>query len=117
MKKIVIVMLLVTLLVGCEAILVDNISDKNVEILAPVNGTVMTSGDITFSWKSLEGADEYQVRIATPNFLNATKILADTVVTKTTFVNNLAAGEYEWVVFGINSEYQSKEEIYKLTLN
>lgn len=110
-------MFLVTLFVGCEAIFVDNISDKNVKILAPVNGTVMSSGDITFFWESLEGADQYQVRIATPNFLNATKILADTLVTKTSFTNNLIAGEYEWVVLAVNSEYQSKEEIYQLILN
>lgn len=117
MKKIVLVILLLILFIGCEAVFVDNISDDKVEVLAPVNGTVMNSGNITFSWKALEGAEEYQIRIATPNFLNATKIVADTLVTKTSFVNMLEAGEYEWSIYGVNSEYQSQEEIYSLTLN
>ncbi len=117
MKKILMVMLLLTLLIGCEAIFVDNISDDKVEILAPVNGTVMDAGTVTFSWKNIEGADQYQVRIAKPNFLNATQIVADTLVTKTSFSNVLEAGEYEWMIYGVNSEYQSMEEIYTLTLN
>ncbi|CAL2063788.1 hypothetical protein [Tenacibaculum sp. 190524A05c] len=117
MKKSIVVMFLVTLLVGCEAIFVDNISDDKVEILAPVDGTVMGAGSITFSWKELEGADEYRVRIAKPNFLNAAQIVADSLVTKTSFSNVLEAGEYEWIVYGVNSEYESQEEIYKLTLN
>ncbi|MFY7669771.1 hypothetical protein ACOSP6_01650 [Tenacibaculum sp. MEBiC06402] len=117
MKKMVLVVFFATLLSSCEAIFVDNISDDTVEVLAPVNETVMAAGTITFSWKTLEGADAYKVRIATPNFLNATQIVADTLVTKTSFTNILEAGEYEWVVYGVNSEYQSLEEIYSLNLN
>lgn len=117
MKKNIMIMLLVTLLIGCEVIFEDNISDEKVNILAPVDGTVMGSGTIMFSWKELEGADEYRVRIATPNFLNAAQLVVDSLVTKTSFSNLLEAGEYEWIVYGINSEYESQEEIYKLTLN
>lgn len=109
-------MLFLTLVVGCEAIFVENISDKTVEVLAPKNGLTLDSGTITFSWNELKGANEYHIKIAVPNFENAKQILLDTTITKRALTKKLSAGEYEWSIIGKNSEYETLEKIYKLTI-
>ncbi|WP_299627670.1 hypothetical protein [uncultured Tenacibaculum sp.] len=116
MKKTIIIGIFLTMLLSCEAIFVENISDETVEVLAPKSELTVDAGSITFSWEELEGTDEYHLKIATPNFLNASQIVLDTVIEKRFFSQSLSTGEYEWTIIGKNSEYETLEEIYKLTI-
>ncbi|WP_442267060.1 hypothetical protein ACSIGC_05005 [Tenacibaculum sp. ZS6-P6] len=116
MKKILVIIIISAILFSCEAIFVENISNKTVEVLAPKTGVTIDTGSITFSWNELEGADEYHLKIAKPNFLNANQIVLDTIITQRSFAENLIQGSYEWSVIGRNSEYESLEKINFLTI-
>lgn len=116
MKKILTATLLLTMLISCETIFVENISDKAIEVLAPKGGAEIDGGTITFSWKRLDAADQYRLRIATPNFLNAAQIITDTIVSTTSFDKTMEVGDYEWIIVGENTDYQTVEQIYALTI-
>lgn len=102
---------LITLLLAfasCEEILIDkDISEETVALVAPSNNAQFTSTGVTFTWNSVQDATEYQLQIARPNFTNPLQIVLDTIVTSTSFTQQLAVGQYEWRVRALNSSYNT----------
>ena len=117
MKKIAWTCSLVILFIGCEAIFVEDISNRNVQILAPTENAVLSTGDITFRWQLLEDADSYQLQVAKPNFNNATQIMLDSVTDTNIITQELAVGAYEWRVKAINSDYETEYTKVFFTVN
>ena len=116
MKRIISICL-VALFCSCEAIFVENISDKNVKVIAPVNGSEIAAGIVNFSWEKVKDADEYQLQIVSPDFTNANTIMVDTVINKTFHTKELVAGDYEWRIKAMNSEYETNYTINTLKIN
>lgn len=110
MKKGIIILIATIALTACEAVFVENISDKYITLIAPTNNATVKEGSVNFLWESVEEASEYQLQIATPAFSNASQVVLDTVIPQTTFTYKLIAGEYEWRVRGKNSEYTTAYE-------
>jgi len=92
---------------NCDLVFVENISDTTVKTNAPLEGSHLLVGTINFSWENLEDADQYNLQIAIPNFTEATQILTDTIVTKTSYSQYLDAGSYAWRIKGTNAEYET----------
>ncbi len=91
---------------SCEEIInVENISNDNVQILAPTNNAQLSDGAISFNWQGLSGADSYELQIATPNFASATQIVLDSTVNSNSFTKTLSAGAYEWRIRALNSAF------------
>jgi hypothetical protein len=67
-----------------------------VDVLFPLNGTVLNSGDIVLSWYPAPGAVGYQVQLAANPEL--TSLLLDTTVTAPLTNLTLAEGTYYWQV-------------------
>jgi len=103
-----IILLISILSFGCRDFFVLNISDKEVNILAPVNDAVISNGQVQFWWDSLRDATKYRLQIVSPKFDSITNLLADTLITGTRFTINLPAGNYQWRIAGVNSGYISK---------
>jgi len=94
---------------SCKDFFVLNISDKEVNILAPLDGaTISTGGEVQFWWDPLKDATQYRVQVVTPSFDSTTRLLADTLTSDTKFSISLPAGKYEWRISGVNSGYMSK---------
>lgn len=107
-KKIVGLGLIAFLFYGCEEVFFeDDISKVTIELIAPVDNTVFDTQHINLNWTPIEGAEEYQLQIAMPSFLNAGQIVIDTIITKTSFEIELSPGEYQWRAKGINSAYNT----------
>tara|TARA_R110001606_G_scaffold342855_1_gene491421 strand:- start:4822 stop:5229 length:408 start_codon:yes stop_codon:yes gene_type:complete len=107
MKKGFLLLFVIGMLYGCEAIFVENISNATVTILAPTEGTTINSGEVNFNWNAVNDAESYQIQIATPSFTNASQVVLDTIITKTSFSKNITIGNYQWRVKAINSDYQT----------
>ncbi len=95
-------------LIGCNEIFEKNIREDMVEILSPVDSTHSSSRLIYFLWNELEGADQYHLRIVSPDFTTTTEILVDTILTTTnynyTFPN---LGVYQWSLQAVNHGYET----------
>lgn len=95
----------------------NDISKDVVELVAPVNNSQINSGNVSFNWNVVDKAESYQLQITTPSFTNATQIVLDTVVSSTTFSQDLTAGDYEWRVKAKNTEYETMYSINNLKVN
>ncbi len=116
MKKVALVSLLCIIL-SCEAVFVEDISNDSLILLAPVDNSEITSGNNTFSWQLLDEAEMYEIQIARPSFQNAAEILLDSVVDSNSLVHNIEIGEYEWRVKAVNSEYETEYSTSSFTVN
>lgn len=103
--------ILCLIFLSCEEILIeDNISDKKIELVAPVDHTNFFSTGVTFSWIKVENATKYHLQIAKPNFAAPLQIVLDTLVSSTTFTHQFNIGDYEWRVKATNSAYETSYE-------
>lgn len=100
--------ILLLALFSCEEILfVDDISDKEITLITPANNSVLFSTGVSFSWDKIKNADKYHLQIAKPNFTSPVQIVLDTLITATTFTQQLNIGKYEWRVQAVNSAYET----------
>ncbi|NRB61409.1 MAG: hypothetical protein HRU50_15930 [Winogradskyella sp.] len=93
---------------GCSEIVeVSDISNDQIEIIAPTNNSTLTIENVNFSWGSIEDAEQYKLQIVTPSFEEANQVVLDTTIIATGFNKNLGAGDYQWRVRAENSDYQT----------
>lgn len=100
----------VFIIISCEEIVNEqDISLDAVEVLAPVEGSILKSNKgINYSWQAVEGAINYRMQIAMPSFTRATQIELDTLVSTTSYsVDSLKSGDYQWRVKALNSAYET----------
>ncbi|NER16787.1 hypothetical protein [Spongiivirga citrea] len=96
------------LVVGCKDILnVEDISEAQVNLIAPINGTSLGIDNINFSWEGVEFAEGYRLQLITPNFEAPLQLVQDTLVNGTNFTLALPPGEYSWKVRAENSAFAS----------
>lgn len=100
---------------ACDDILeVPDISDQEITVLAPLDGTSVGNNQVNFNWNALEDVDGYRVQVASPNFENASQFLLDSLFAKDTLgaLNTrlsltLLNGNYQWRIKGVNSGYET----------
>lgn len=98
--------LLILSFFSCEEILiVPDLSNEEVVLIAPGNNVVLSSSGVTLSWNTVKDAERYQLQIATPNFDAPQQLILDTLVLKNSFTKQLNIGKYEWRVKALNSAY------------
>lgn len=86
-----------------------DITNEQLVILTPSDGnTFLTTDTINFSWETIEGADQYVIQIATPDFDNPVETIKDETITNTSFsVSNLSANTYKFRVKAKNSGFET----------
>ncbi len=109
--------------VSCD-ILEEDISDRPIEIVVPACGAELPPGEVTFRWEAVEGASGYALRVVTPSFAEADRIVADTLLQADTLGLarsygcrlTLEAGRYEWTVAAFNAGYETRSATLQLTV-
>lgn len=86
----------------CEDLIVDDISDKQVEILAPSNNVTITNSTVTLWWNEVEDATSYVVQVVSPSFESAQQLWLDSTVSTNKLTWPLTPGKFEWRVKAIN---------------
>lgn len=89
--------------VSCEDIFEEDITNDTIQIISPLNGSIIESNVVKFQWNSLKGADKYRVQVYGTN----QTIVLDSLVSKTNLTCPLIQGVYQWRVRGENFAYQS----------
>ncbi|ALM08808.1 hypothetical protein SB49_14140 [Sediminicola sp. YIK13] len=114
-RKLVLAVLAVAGMYACDDILeVSDISQQEVDILAPKEGSVITDTKIRFNWNKIEEATSYRVQIAKPTFEEAIQILLDSIIiedslgsVRTSIEVELTNGRYQWRIKAINGGYET----------
>ncbi len=108
MKRIIILFGLLLSIIACSDIIeVEDISNKTVTMLAPTDNAVLDTLRTTFTWEALAAAEHYYLQVATPTFENATKIVVDTLLVKTSYSELLPINNYQWRIRAENSAYKT----------
>ena len=109
MKKSLLILCILGLCFSCQYITeLDDISTQQVVPLAPNNNTVLDTLQVTFTWQALEDSEEYHLQVASPNFEQATQVVIDTILSKTSYQQKLPKlGEYQWRIQARNSGYRT----------
>lgn len=106
---------------GCE-VLEEDISHKQVPVIAPADGVSVVAGSIDFRWSAVEYATGYEFTVVSPSFSAAGRVVADTVIWADTLGRRfgcrlvLSEGEYEWSVTGFNGGYKTRTGVRGLTV-
>lgn len=104
------ILLLLICSISCEeggVLFETDISNSYVSIVAPTQGSEIASNSIQFTWDTVEGATEYEIQVATPNFENAAQVVLSNRDTLTSAQLEIAVGNYEWRVRAFNSAYNT----------
>lgn len=104
---------------GC-GILEEDITTKQVRIIAPADKVTIAPGAVDFRWEQTQYATGYAFTLVSPSFAAAGRIIADTVIYADTLDRRfgvratLPAGEYEWSVEAFNGGYTTRPAIRSL---
>ncbi|MCR5496791.1 MAG: hypothetical protein K6F48_03035 [Paludibacteraceae bacterium] len=96
------------ILIGCQDLMVSDISDSKVEIYAPQKGAALTSSNITFWWSNVEDASFYNIQVASPSFDEAQTLWHDSIVSSNKIRFALEPGLFEWRIKAINDISETK---------
>ena len=92
-----------TALLSCDDVLEEDITNDNMQIISPTEGTIISGNTASFSWHSLDGADDYRIQILN----NQQQYIVDSLVGNTSFSYILNPGNYQWRVKGKNFAYET----------
>lgn len=95
----------------------DDISSQTVMLIAPTDGSEITTNDINFTWQAVNNAEEYILQIATPNFTSPTQVIVDEVLSQTSSMQNIPDGQYQWRVKARNSTSETPFTTYSFTVS
>ncbi|EDP71906.1 hypothetical protein FBALC1_12432 [Flavobacteriales bacterium ALC-1] len=115
-KRVIILVVLISLYNCEELIEVEDISNEVVTILAPSDNSTIDTNTINFSWQALEFAETYQLQIARSGFETPEEIVEDTLVSVTSYTKVLLEGNYQWRIKAINFGYETPYTTQNLTI-
>lgn len=116
MNRFLLLIIICSILIGCDDIFMDDISDENIEIIAPVGNAYLNEETVSFVWGSIEGAQNYQLVVVSPAFNNIQSFKYDTITEDYKLKLMLPPGSYEWSIKGYNSAYNTHTSYGKFTI-
>lgn len=114
MKKLVMILVVLAALTGCKRWIETDLSEESVELVSPPNNYVDSLSQYIFYWEDLDGVDEYQFQLVSPNFDTILNFVADSMVEVNSVTFNLNPGKYQWRVMGSNSTSETAFTTYNL---
>lgn len=116
-RKYLFLSLTILLMLSCNQVKVEDLSEKNVLLNAPGNGLHTTILSHTFHWDPVEGATSYQIQIVKPDFGFIEAFILDSITNNTSYYYTLFPGAFEWRVRALNNAYESPYTTYQLIID
>jgi hypothetical protein len=101
---------------SCDDIFEDDISSKDVALIAPSNGVISKIVEQTFWWEEVEGAKAYNIQVVTPTFASIEGVILDSITNNNKFNHIFSPGIYEWTVTAWNTSSQAESEIFSFEI-
>ena len=86
----------------CQDLLVNDISDQEIEAYSPKDSISITTTNVTFWWESLDDATQYNIQVVSPSFNSIQKLWYDSIITTNKLELALTPGIFEWRIKAIN---------------
>ena len=102
---------------GCKDIFEEDITNKKISIISPLDGAQNKVYKQLFWWTKLDGASQYAIQIVSPSFDSIKYVFVDTVlIDQDKFTKTLVPGKYQWRIRGENGGYKTNYQQYNLTI-
>ncbi len=101
---------------SCEELTQPDLTDKQINIIAPVDNLVTISTTNTFAWDPVDGAAKYQLQIVSPKFDSVVRFVTDSAFTSNLLTYTLTPGVYQWRVKATNAGSQTIYFTRKITI-
>jgi len=106
MKKTIAILCLSLVAITCKDIQnVEDISEDQVRLVAPIDDALLALENVNFSWDQVDFAEGYRLQVMTPNFETPLQLVLDTIVANTNFTHSLDPETYQWRVRAENSAF------------
>lgn len=92
---------------SCSDIIVPDISDRKVVLVAPADSLITNIQTHKFFWDTMGDAKYYSIRIVTPSFDSVVAVVLDQKIEDNQLDLTLPLGDYEWRVVAVNDAYTS----------
>lgn len=115
--KLTIIISLIFTITSCTDIMDPDISSKDLSLLAPTDSLETNLSTHTFWWTEVEFAEEYNLQIASPTFMQAERLIMDTVLLTNKFIYGLTPGKYEWRVQARNTRSSTDYQTNSLKID
>lgn len=89
---------------ACDDILEEDITGDSIQVISPLEGTIIEGNNVQFYWQHLDGADDYRVQVLSDNQI----VVLDSLVSENQIEYNLNEGNYQWRVKGENFAYETQ---------
>lgn len=103
-------LLILFFVTGCRDVFEKDISEKEVELVAPADSVETTHATLTFVWEERDGATGYRLVVVSPSFDRIELYVLDTLIEGKQYAYTLEPGRYEW---GVRPENSAYEGIYR----
>ncbi len=100
--------ILAALLIGCDDIFEEDLTNQSVVLLNPVEQASLKNTNVNFLWEQMEGANAYNIQLVKGSFAMPEAYLLDSTVTDNRYEIDLLVGKYEWKVAALNASSISK---------
>ncbi len=101
------IIVFILILPACNAIFENDITEEELDLIIPMDGTSYTTNQVHFKWNEMEGATNYRLQIVQPNFASIQTFVLDSLVTGSEYFYVLNPGTYQFKIRAENSGYQS----------
>ena len=102
--------------VSCNDVIEKDIEEDTVVLIAPGDGLVTDSTDITFFWDVVDGAGGYIFQLVTGEFDTPDLLLLDSLVLGNKITLRLDSGIYAWGISAQNNGYATRFSVRSLTI-
>lgn len=101
----------------CQDIFEEDITDKEVFLLAPSDSVSSTIFEHTFRWEPVEGATNYEFQLVSPSFDYIENYILDTNLSSERFDYTLYPDTFQWAVRAYNGSSSTDYFAYTLIID
>lgn len=111
------VIVLLAVISSCSRVFEDDLEEEVIQFISPLNGQILSTGEITISWEEVNDAISYEVRIVSPDFnVDSPTIIFDGTVAEPSTTHELEDGDYAISVYAINSSSETEASFIEFTV-
>ena len=102
---------------SCDDLIVEDIENERIMLLAPSNNLTTSRLSHTFWWDILDGAENYNMQLVEGSFGSVTQFILDTNLANNKFDYTLYPGSFQWRVKGLNNGGETYYTTFNLTID
>lgn len=105
--------LLSVMAMSCNDILEVDISEDQVEIILPTDGSQLSNTVVSFWWEPVEDATNYKIVFVEGTFAQPLRRVGEVIIdaAQTTYDSTFVSGDFSWSIIAFNTGYSTDETI------